>query len=259
MANGNMAINWLALLLLFIPDLAAAEPEKLWQAANTQFQNAKTSEEYNLAAASFETLVKLGVRNGYLFYNLGNAYLKANRLGEAIANYRRATLYIPDYSDLEENLRYARSLRQATFAVSESSQTMRYILFWHFWSWRIRFYLFLFCYSSLWLILLLRLRYTTFPFWPLFLMVILPVLACGISLIYESRLSATRLEAVLVGGDTQVRKGNGDNYETLYAENKAMAGVEVQLLETQGQWCKVELPDRLCGWVKQDKVVAIVQ
>src|SRR5687767_5401361 len=41
------------------------------------------------AAVKFEVLVDAGVRNGRLYYDLGNAYLQAGRIGQAIVNYRR--------------------------------------------------------------------------------------------------------------------------------------------------------------------------
>lgn len=251
------AISWLLLCSLCLTRLEANEKERLWQAANAQFHSAGTPEQYAMAAASMETLVALGVRNGYLFYNLGNAYLKANRLGEAIASYRRAELYVPGYADLHENLRYARSLRQAIFAVPDTSLAIRYVFFWHTWPWRTRAYSLLVCYSLLWLALLMRLKIATVPLALLLACALLPTLALTGSLAYDHWLSVSRPEAVLIGDDSVVRKGDGDSYEMVYTGQKSMAGVEVRILESQGDWYKVELPDHLYGWIRKNRVVHI--
>jgi len=67
------------------------------------------SKNYEKAIGEFEKIIDTGVRNGDLFYNLGNAYLKSNRTGEAILWYERAFKLIPDDPDLKFNLEYARS------------------------------------------------------------------------------------------------------------------------------------------------------
>lgn len=65
---------------------------------------------YPEAIAAFEKLVFDGVRNGKLFYNLGNAYLKKGDIGPAVLWYERAMALIPRDPDLQFNLTYARSL-----------------------------------------------------------------------------------------------------------------------------------------------------
>jgi tetratricopeptide (TPR) repeat protein len=65
---------------------------------------------YREAISSFEKLIEAGIRNGNLFYNLGNAYLKNGDLGHAVLWYERAQVLIPNDPDLTFNLNYAHSL-----------------------------------------------------------------------------------------------------------------------------------------------------
>ena len=67
------------------------------QANEVAAQNPIAAEDlYRRAALRFERLVDDGeVRNGKLYYNLGNAYFRANDIGRALLNYRRAELGIP--------------------------------------------------------------------------------------------------------------------------------------------------------------------
>jgi tetratricopeptide (TPR) repeat protein len=65
---------------------------------------------YPEAMAAFEKVFASGVRNGKLFYNMGNACLKKGDIGPAILWYERACELIPNDPDLLFNLTYARSL-----------------------------------------------------------------------------------------------------------------------------------------------------
>ncbi len=66
--------------------------------------------EFKDAATSFETIAVSGVVNSDLFYNIGNAYLKADDLGNAILWYERAKRLAPNDPDLLFNLAHANTL-----------------------------------------------------------------------------------------------------------------------------------------------------
>jgi len=62
------------------------------------------------AAQKFESIAHNNIKNPYLYYNIGNAYLKAKETGHAILWYERAKLILPNDPDLNFNLDYANSL-----------------------------------------------------------------------------------------------------------------------------------------------------
>lgn len=66
--------------------------------------------QFKPAADEFLKIVQTGLRNGKLFYNLGNTYLKMGKLGHSILWYERALKLIPGDPDLKFNLNFARSL-----------------------------------------------------------------------------------------------------------------------------------------------------
>ena len=65
------------------------------------------NKKYQQAIDIYENLISQGAKNGYLYYNLGNAHFRLNHLGAAIFNYSRAKKLVPRFEDLEANLRYA--------------------------------------------------------------------------------------------------------------------------------------------------------
>jgi tetratricopeptide (TPR) repeat protein len=67
-------------------------------------------ERYAEAAAEYERVRAGGRESGHLYFNLGNAYVKAGQLGRAILNYERARRLLPRDPDVEANLGYAREL-----------------------------------------------------------------------------------------------------------------------------------------------------
>ena len=54
--------------------------EQLWNKANTAYING----DFHAAADTYEELLSRGVSSMKLYYNLGNAYFKDDRLGKAI-------------------------------------------------------------------------------------------------------------------------------------------------------------------------------
>ncbi len=62
------------------------------------------------AAAAFDRVAAAGIDNAKLFYNLGNAHLKAGDLGRAVLWYERALRLAPGAPDLRFNHAYALSL-----------------------------------------------------------------------------------------------------------------------------------------------------
>ena len=66
-----------------------------------------SGKQYAESAQAYESLIQKGVRNGYLYYNLGNTYIRTGNTGAAILNYMRARKLIPRDENLEANLRFA--------------------------------------------------------------------------------------------------------------------------------------------------------
>ena len=70
------------------------------------------------------------IRNAELYLNLGNAALQAERLGPAIAAYRRALALAPQNAQAHQNLVYARSLLPDWVRREESFRLIDSLFFW---------------------------------------------------------------------------------------------------------------------------------
>jgi len=91
--------------------------------------NAYKKGSYEDAITQFNQ-VAATVKNGKLYYNLGNAYMKNGDLGNAILWYERALKLIPADPDLKFNLDYARGLVKDKME-NEQTPIFRVLFFWN--------------------------------------------------------------------------------------------------------------------------------
>ncbi len=82
-----------------------ASLDALWDRANTLYINGDS----NGAAVLYDSILARGYAGSKLYYNLGNAHFKANRIGKAVVNYNKALKLAPYDSDIEYNLAVANS------------------------------------------------------------------------------------------------------------------------------------------------------
>ncbi|MBD3275116.1 MAG: tetratricopeptide repeat protein [Candidatus Marinimicrobia bacterium] len=100
-----MKILYRYILILFIPVcLNAQHPDSLFVAG----QSAYDAGEYQEAIEFYGQIIRQGKESSQLHYNLGNAYFKAEELGEAILHFEKAKKINPRDGDIQHNLSIAR-------------------------------------------------------------------------------------------------------------------------------------------------------
>jgi tetratricopeptide (TPR) repeat protein len=96
----------LVCILLFMALAFAADPAPLqgiFAEANARYQ----AGDFEGAERLYRQLADSGVDSGTVFYNLGNASFKLNKLGEAIYWWEKARARMPGDEDIRENLDFA--------------------------------------------------------------------------------------------------------------------------------------------------------
>ncbi|NNE47029.1 MAG: tetratricopeptide repeat protein [Rhodothermales bacterium] len=93
--------------LAFSTPLAAQTDEaaRLLDEGNRLFREGN----FEQARIAYEEVTDLGVESGNVYYNLGNAYFRLDRLGKAMLNYQRAFRYFPKDAALTHNMDLVRS------------------------------------------------------------------------------------------------------------------------------------------------------
>lgn len=208
---------------------------------------------------AFERLVEAGgIRNGRLYYNIGNAHLLSGDIGRAIVNFKRAERLIPGDPNLAANLAHARQRVANRVEAPAEERVRRVLLFWHDETpASVRYSVFIACYALAWGWALLRLARPTIigGWWPsaVFALVAAATLA---SLLIERRSLASNSEGVIVADQTTGRKGPDISaYEPSFTE-PLRSGVEVTIVERRPGWLLARLADGRETWIEEGAIEA---
>ena len=205
---------------------------------------------YEKAAAMYEKIRQGGHSNGHIFYNLGNCYVRMNKLGKAILNYHKALILVPRDGDCKANLRYARGRTMDRIEDVGEASLLHTLAFWYF---GLNFQELLICFLALhtlfWIAALLRLYGDReWVKWVFALSLILSIVmgASGILKYRDTRFN--RLGVILVE-EANVRSGYSQQDTVLFLLHE---GAEVQIIGEENGWHKIQLPDGKKGWITQE-------
>jgi tetratricopeptide (TPR) repeat protein len=228
----------------------AEDPVNVWVRANDLYAKG----DYGAARDAYVALLQHGVENGYLYYNLGNSYLRLGDLGQAIAAYLQSQSLLPRNADVAANLAFARKSAKDAIEPRQSAAILRTLFFWHFALSKLELLQIVVVSNLLfWSLLAWRLlkRESEINRWlSAFALVVL--LALGSSLLL--RYSMPRQVAVVHKAEVDVHSGTSDDTVVTF---KLHAGTEADWLETRGAWLRLGLPDGKQGWVRADDVQAL--
>ncbi|MFT5467567.1 MAG: tetratricopeptide (TPR) repeat protein [Verrucomicrobiales bacterium] len=254
-------------VLISIPGLARAdrgslndfEISQLFKQGNDLFRqaNSLTSADpaqaeqlYRGAILRFERIFRESdVRNGQLFYNIGNAYFRIDELGKAILNYRRAEELTPNDSNLQQNLEFARSRRADPIEEKAQKRILETVFFWHYdFSSSTRAWIFGIAFVAIWVAAGTRLFIKrSFLNWIIGIASVIAAVFLA-SLVVEARAASQTNPGVILVEEVIARKGDSETYEPSFSK-PLHAGTEFDVLETRAGWFRVELADGRECWL----------
>ena len=210
---------------------------------------------YGKSAMRYERIIREGdIRNGKLYYNLGNIYFRMNEIGRAILNYLRAEQYIPNDSNLKQNLAYVRKNRLDKIEEKQKTKVLKTLFFWHYdIPASIRLIIFTSCFILIWVFASVRvfLKQSIVKYC-LVITGVVSVLMAG-SLAAEEVSLINNRPGVIISREVVARKGNSDTYEPSFKE-PLHSGTEFILREKRGEWLLIELADSRNCWVPSQVV-----
>jgi len=224
---------------------SAVPPERV-----QTFQNALSAYEtgeYRKSAALYEQLVNQGVRSGAIYYNLGNAWARADEPVRAVAAYYLAKRYIPNDPHLNANLRAVLTSNGGTPPPSERS-LVGSLFFWQDW---------VGYHTKIWVSILLAAL--TFAWGVLCLCWYSKGLRRGtIALTIFTTIAFVSVgydwyrfegvERIIVTTNAIPRKGNSEHYESAFVSPIPFGTLAVILDERSG-WYSLRFPNGQEGWL----------
>lgn len=202
------------------------------------------------SARAFERVAEIPVRNPKLYYNIGNAYLKAKDIGRAILWYERAKLLSPDDPDLFYNLEYAN-----TFVKDRKEKQVDYMEILFIWDKIIdlktlqQIVISISLLFVIWIVVRMMKREQVFSGTGLFLTVLLLIGTGLAGMGYYKQFYSNK--AVILEENVSIRSGTSDSATILFSLH---SGSLVKIREKQDRYFKIEFsPDRI-GWVDSQEI-----
>ena len=221
--------------------------------AQKAFDVAKSPTDYLKVADRYQQLLDSGVHSWAILYNQGNAMMKANERGRAIAAYRQAQRLRPSNAYLKANLQYA--LGPDVPAVPRRT-IIGHLLFWQNWiGYPAKLHL-----AVVAAIITFALGVLALFFYPKLLgriavVCVVLTLIFSFSAAYDWYRFDRSEHGVVVAEDTTARKGNAESYDPAFTEPLG-DGTEFTLLSHRGDWLQIRLPGDKEGWIpSKDAVV----
>ncbi len=231
------------------PDL---ETSRRFQQAEEKFNKASTPEDYVQTAMLYQEILDSGFSSGSVLYNQGNAWMRAEKRGRAIASYRQAVRHLPRDPWLNANLRHA----LGDVSAESKKPILDYVFFWqhsisyHEKAWLVTALLGI----LIWFSLLSQLGWQKIVFARLSLLALILLLFAAASLGRDWYFIEHVRHGVIVATETTARKGGSDTYDTAF--NQALKeGTEFIVLGEQNDWLNIQVGDSGAGWItKRDCV-----
>lgn len=204
---------------------------------------------YRKAILHYERLEASGVRNGKLYYNIGNAWFRLDDMGRAILSYKRSELYNPADPNLGQNLQFARSRRINRIEAQQRDRVFKTLFFIHYdVPTRVRFGIFLGAFLLLWSAAIVAVFHRRGRVRTLIISLTVVCVVFLLSLVWE-KASLTRNPAgVVTAPDVVARKGDAETYQPSFTA-PLYSGTEFDLLERRPDWWYIELEDGARCWI----------
>jgi tetratricopeptide (TPR) repeat protein len=230
---------------------AADTPEEIFERGSKAYEAGR----YDEAAEAYRTVLRYGIRDPRVEYNLGNAAFKLHRLGEAILHYERAYRLDPSDRDIRGNLELARSrrfdrveeaeapalvawIRSAQNSLGPDRQAIAAV-------------------ALVWILVAIAVRGLARPggFTPAAGWAAATVAALLVVVALSWRATNERLEggnrAVVLASAVEVLSGPSANNPVLFTIHE---GSTLDVRAEREEWIQVSLPNGLNGWVPRDAV-----
>ncbi|OPX23993.1 MAG: hypothetical protein B1H02_04400 [Candidatus Latescibacteria bacterium 4484_107] len=241
---------YLIFLCLFSPRFShAAEDDAV--ALYNQAGKAYEAEQYEEAVALYEKITKMGIQDGRVFYNLGNAYFKAGQLGKAILYYERARRLLPRDEDIEANLRFVRLLKVDKEPPEERNVVVRFVLnLYDAFSLNglakaaSGLYILMMLSGIGWILYGRRFRSIFASILIILGAVFVPVFG---ALAFKIHAEVFVKEAIVISDEVDARSGPGAGHTKIFAVHE---GTKVRLERRDGDWALVRLNSGIRGWIE---------
>jgi hypothetical protein len=236
----------LAAGLVWVAPLPAETPEESFDRGNSAYEE----EDFAAAAEAYRSVLRYGIRDSVVEYNLGNAEFRSGNLGRAILHFERARRLAPTDRDVLANLEFARSFCYERVEPPESASPLDWLstvqdrLGADRQAWALL--------ALVWVagsVLLVGFArpsgWRAAHGWTLALVLVALVSVGSSWYVTQQRLTGSRA-AVVLDDVVEILAGPGPNHPTLVTVHE---GLTLEIRAERQDWLQVGLPNGLNGWI----------
>lgn len=240
------------ILLMFISFVNAQDSQELFNQANKEYQ----SEDYKNAIQSYESILDSGLESSEVYFNLGNAFYKTNKMADAIYYYEKALVLDPSNKDATTNLAYAnRSIIDNIKTLPKSifkkfNDTVLAIISYN--TWAKLAVLFSLIAGGFWMLFF----FSTQPaikkmYFTLGVLVsIICVASLGIT-IQQYNQTINTSYAIVFSPEIEVKNAPRTSASETFRLHE---GTKVKVIDQVGNWHKIKITDGQIGWIPEKTI-----
>ncbi|MDP7016918.1 MAG: tetratricopeptide repeat protein [Pirellulaceae bacterium] len=221
-----------------------------FQEAQQVFAAATTRDDYLRAASLYESIIAEGSESSVVLFNLGNAYMRADERGRAVACYLRAQRYRPRDPYVAANLQAARAANAAT----PTPPIVEQLCFWQNTTSLREKLILAMAFAIVAIANGVAAIYSARRTWRrvgiAFLILTLALVA---SIGYDWRRFAANRRGVIIR-DVVARKGDGATYDPAFNQS-LVETLEFQLLDERSDWLFIRIAPGQSGWIPKSSAV----
>ena len=238
--------------LFFSLGIFAQNNEQLFNDANTLYNNGS----YLEAIKKYEDILETGVHSAELYFNLGNANYKLNKIAPSIYYYEKALMLDPNDSEIKNNLAFAQNMTidaietVPEMGISKFVDQVINIFGFNGWAWISVGFMLLFVtlFISYYFIKTTHSKRLTFIISSASIFLMLISLAFAFK---KYDMVQNDKQAIVFSQEAEIR--SEPNLRSVEAF-KLHEGTKVQVLESVNNWKKIRIADGKTGWVTNDDI-----
>ncbi|MCE5204637.1 MAG: tetratricopeptide repeat protein [Porphyromonadaceae bacterium] len=234
----------------------------MWGQENEAAQ-AYRDKDYQKSIELYEALVTKGLHadkeSALIYFNLGNAYFRDNKLGKAILNYEKALLLDPGDGDIRHNLRFARNRTvdridtAGDLFLTNWFLAIRNIYNSNEWA-NISILLFILFLASVGTFLFVRILWVRKSAFYAGIVLFILMIVTNVFAFSQKSERIHRNDAIVMVGAAQVNASPDANSNALFELHE---GTKVRIRSSDANWYEIEIANGSVGWISKKNLEII--
>ncbi len=254
--KGRISVTAIAFFMFFVGScVVTAQNTALFEQGKQHYK----SQNYQEAITNWKKIIESGKHSSDLYFNLGNAYYKLNKIGPAVYYYEKALQLNPSDKDIKTNLKFAQNAR--IDVIEPLPETL-----FHKWyksisgiltynGWALASVVFVLLFALLFLLYYFTLSEGKKRLFFVTSLVSLVFFALSITMAFLTFSEEKNNHPAIVFAEaTQVKNEPNMGAETTFTLHE---GTKVQILETDDSWVLIQLENGKQGWMPKTDLKAL--